>query len=118
MLPSLAGLSLHGGADTGPKAAKPAKDPAEKKTPYFKKSKDWDSSPAQRDYMVKHWQDDTWKRDLDPPETPAPPPDRKFWNRVPLKAGQKGFVESEASELKRAKQVAAKMHPATATSPR
>lgn len=109
MLPSLAGLSLNdGAADTS----------VNKFHPYLKQSKGgWDSSPAQRDYMKEHWQNDTWKLDLDPPETPAPPPDRKVWNQVPLKEGMKGFVASEASELKRAKRVAAKMHPVKTPSP-
>jgi len=113
MLPSLAHLSLHGGGlkTNAGKAPKPEKDPGAKKTPYFKKSNDWDSSPEQRTYIQQHWQDDTWKLDLEPPETPSPPPNRKFWNRVPLKPGQNGYDETEVSELKRAKKTAAKMHP-------
>jgi len=96
MLPLL-NLSLHD-APTGPKATKP-KAPFVK--PYENKQKLTD---LQRKYLEERWVDDTWKLELETPETPSPPAGRVLWNRVKSS-------DSDWAELQRAKAVARRKHP-------
>ena len=98
-------LALSDGPSTGPKAEKLPKPST--KPPYQKPSK---LSDAQRKYLEDHWRDDSWKKDLTPPETPAPPPDRVAWNQV-----KKSAID-EWAELQRAKGVARQLQPGEASS--
>ena len=97
-------LALSNGPSTGPKADKPK---PLSKPPYKKPSK---LSDAQRKYLEDHWRDDSWKKDLQPPETPAPPPGRVAWNQV-----KKSAID-EWAELQRAKGVARQLQPGEAPS--
>ena len=100
MLPSLSKLSLHSdptGPDTGPKVGKGKKGV-------------WDGTPIQREWLAKHWKNDTWRIYADLPGSPKnggePVPGRKDWNRVVLKDDQKGYDEKEAKDLNLAKATA------------